>query len=250
MCIYLTYICVACLSTLWLSPNMCIFACSCFCHPQIVLFATKDQTPLNGQLRHGSYSGTFGGATKRNHAFERCSRSGITPFRWWLAVDTMEATPAALKPFAIRSSTAPPARSFNIDLSLVDDIGADLGGSFLVSCTENSRILCLRWNKYENDRFEVPLSSGFVKACKNKARPKLKGSSSNMYLLLIPGGLEFRSTKKCISLSAEEDSCPKFTEWHFCCSVIFLSKSFCTFHLVKSCLATRTHIPSSHHSRS
>lgn len=169
---YIYLICVACLSTLWLSPNMCIFACSCFCHPQIALFATKGQTPLNGQLRQGSYSGT-----KRNHAFERCSHNGISPFRWWLEVDTMEATPAALKPFAIRSSTAPPAKSFNIDLSLVDDIGADLGGSFLVSCTENSRILCLRWNKYENDRFEVPLSLGFVKACKHKARPKLKGSS-------------------------------------------------------------------------
>lgn len=59
--------------------------------------------------------------------------------------------------------------------------------------------------------------------------------------------IEFRSTKKCISLSAEEDSRPKFTERHFCCSVIFLTKSFCTFHLVKSCLAFLPKGLTSHH---
>ncbi len=79
--IYIYLICIACLSTLWLSPNIWMFACSCFCHPKIVIFATKDQTPLNGQLRQGSYSGTFGGATEHEIKSKHHQQKEIMPFK-------------------------------------------------------------------------------------------------------------------------------------------------------------------------
>ena len=47
----------------------------------MALFATKDQTPLNGQLRQGSYSGTFGGATERKKESKHHQQKGIMPLK-------------------------------------------------------------------------------------------------------------------------------------------------------------------------